>query len=53
MCMATLAGAQPVRLYYLQCQRGCAKARVLLLPRPKDAATDIQKSVGVGLAAHD
>ena len=53
MCMATLARAQPVRLYYLQHQRGCAKARVLLLPRPEDDVVDIQKSVGVSSAAHD
>ena len=53
MCMATLAGAQLVQLYYLQHQRGCAEARVLLLPIPEDAAADIQKSVGVSSAAHD
>ena len=53
MCMAILAGAQPVQRYYLQRQCGCAEARVLLLPRPKDAAVDIQKSVGVSSAAHD
>ena len=41
MCMAILAGAQPVHLYYLQRQRGCAEARVLLLPRLEDAAVDI------------
>ena len=53
MCMATLAGAQLVRLYYLQCQRGCDEAQVLLLPRPEDAAADIQKLVGVSSAARD
>jgi len=53
MCNATLVGAQPVQLYYLQRRHGCAKARVLLLPRPKDVATDIQKSVVVSSAAHD
>ena len=53
MCMSTLAEAQLVRLYYLQRQRGCAETRVLLLPRPEDAASDIQKSVGVSSAAHD
>ena len=41
MCMATLAEAQLVWLYYLQRQRGYAEARVLLLPIPEDAAADI------------
>ena len=53
MCMATLAGAPLARLYYLQRQHGCAMTRVLLLPRPEDAAADIQKLVGVSSAARD
>ena len=53
MCMATLARAQPVWLYYLQHQRGSAAARVLLLPGLEDAAANIQKSIGVSSAAHD